>query len=84
MPRLALLCIWLATLRVTMAFESFIWPLLGFILLPFTTLMYVLIWSPADGSFWAWLMVGLGLLFDGGVYLISIYGARGRLFGTGP
>ena len=43
-PRLALLLYWLARpLVVNAAFNTFIIPCLGFVFLPFTTLMYVLL-----------------------------------------
>jgi hypothetical protein len=61
-PRLAFLVYWLiAPLRVTTVFNTFIWPLLGLIFLPWTTLMYVLIF-PIVSFDWLWL--GLALLAD--------------------
>jgi hypothetical protein len=50
-PRLAVLLIWLARpVRFSDAFDGgFLLPILGIIFLPFTTLMYVLIWSPGVG-----------------------------------
>jgi hypothetical protein len=39
--------------------------LLGFIFAPYTTIMYVLVWSFATGvSGWDWLWIGLGVLLD--------------------
>jgi hypothetical protein len=35
--------------RINAAFDGWIWPLLGIIFLPYTTIMYVLVWSPATG-----------------------------------
>ncbi len=62
------------------AFDSFIWPLLGFIFLPWTTLMFVLV-SPAGfagiaGLDWMWL--GLGFLADISSYAGGGYGNRSR------
>jgi len=35
------------------------------IVLPWTTLLYILVAAPAGGiSFWGWLLVALGLLMD--------------------
>lgn len=50
-PRLGVLLIWLARpVLFTAAFGGFfLWPILGIIFLPFTTLMYVLIWTPGIG-----------------------------------
>ena len=43
-PRLGLFMLWLARPKmVDAAFDTFIWPLLGIIFLPFTTLMYVIL-----------------------------------------
>ncbi|HEU0027198.1 MAG TPA: hypothetical protein VFQ25_08795 [Ktedonobacterales bacterium] len=81
-PRLALLFLWLFTNLVTRAFDSFIVPLLGIIFLPFTTLMYVLVWSPVGGvTGWAWFWVILGALIDIGSYTGSAYGNRRRMPG---
>jgi hypothetical protein len=41
-PRLALLLMWIFTNYVDRAFSSFIWPLLGLIFLPFTTIFFCL------------------------------------------
>lgn len=81
-PRLALLFLWLFTNLVTRAFDTFIIPLLGIIFLPFTTLMYVLVWSPGYGvSGWGWLWVALGAIIDLGSYGASAYGNRNRMPG---
>ena len=45
-PRLGLFIIWVARpARVDAAFDSWIWPLLGLIFLPFATLIYVVLWT---------------------------------------
>jgi hypothetical protein len=44
---------------------TWFWPILGIIFLPFTTLMYVLLWSPAtDVTGWDWLWLGMAVLLD--------------------
>jgi hypothetical protein len=82
-PRLALLFTWLFTPLVTRAFHGiFIWPFLGLLFLPFTTLMYVLVWSPVYGlSGWGWFFVIVGFVLDVSSYSGSAYGNRGRLPG---
>lgn len=40
MPRLAILLIWLFTDWLGRAYETALWPLLGFFLMPYTTLGY--------------------------------------------
>ena len=70
------------TTLVTRAFDSFIVPLLGIIFLPFTTLMYVMVWNPVGGvTGWGWLWVILGVLLDLGSYTGSAYGNRNRMPG---
>jgi hypothetical protein len=48
-PRLALLLVWIFTDLVDRAFTGFLLPLFGLILLPFTTLLYVLAYQPLIG-----------------------------------
>ncbi len=77
-PRLAILVWWLLQpMRWSAAFEGFIWPLLGFLFLPWTTIMYVLVFGGGITGFdWVWL--GLGLLADIGSYAGGGYGNRDR------
>jgi len=64
-PRLGVIFLWAFTNYVNVAFTNWIWPLLGLIFLPWTTLLYVLVAAPVGGiSFWGWLMVLLGLIMD--------------------
>ena len=82
-PRLALLFTWLFTPLVNRAFHStLLWPLLGIIFLPFTTLMYVLAYSPVYGlSGWGWFLVVVGFLLDVSSYGGSAYSNRNRMPG---
>src|SRR6266699_1039633 len=64
--RLALLVVWLSTPLVHRAFQGgWILPLLGILILPITTLVYVLVYS-ISGSVtgWGWLWVALAFLLD--------------------
>jgi hypothetical protein len=64
-PRVALLAWWIFGERVDLAFDTWVWPLLGLIALPWTTLAYVLVWSPIVGVDGAeWIVVALGFLGD--------------------
>jgi hypothetical protein len=63
-PRLVLIFMWIVGPRINAAFTSWIWPLLGIIFLPYTTIMYVLVWSPAGITGWDWVWVGLGFALD--------------------
>ncbi|MFN2195349.1 MAG: hypothetical protein ACK2UW_04415, partial [Anaerolineales bacterium] len=75
-PRLAFLVYWLfpaGQVRINLVFNTFIWPLLGLIFLPWTTLMYVLIF-PIAGFDWLWL--GIALLLDIASYGGGAYNRR--------
>ena len=62
-PRLALFMVWVARPKmVDAAFDSWIWPLLGIIFLPFATLMYVILWRAGGLSGWDWFWVILAAL----------------------
>jgi hypothetical protein len=73
-PRVALLVVWVSTNLVDRAFGPFILPLLGLIFLPFTTLVYVLVWSPAvELGQGRWLWVALAFLIE-----LAGYGGTAR------
>jgi hypothetical protein len=64
-PRLGIIFLWAFTNFVQRSFDTWIWPLLGLIFLPWTTLLYILVAAPAGGiTFWGWLFVALGLVSD--------------------
>ena len=65
-PRLALLILWFARpALVDAAFNTFILPLLGIIFLPFTTLIYVIVYVPSVGlTGWGFIWVIIALLLD--------------------
>jgi hypothetical protein len=66
-PRVADLLLWIARPNQFMApFNgNFLWPLLGVVFLPFTTLFYVILWSPGVGlQGWDWLWIGFAVVMD--------------------
>ncbi len=73
-PRAVTLVWWIIEpSRFSDAFSSFIWPLLGLIFLPWTTLMYVILWSFGTGVHGLdWLFLALAILAD-----ISVYAGGG-------
>lgn len=75
-PRVALVLVWIFGDRVGLAFDSWIWPLLGLFFLPWTTLLYVLVWSVGGVSGAEWLIVALGVVLDIATY--SARAAKGR------
>ena len=65
-PRLALVALWLFSNMLDRAYEGWLLPLLGFFLLPWTTLAYAVMWDAGtrtvDG--FEWFIVGLAFVFD--------------------
>jgi len=77
-PRIAFLIYWFNPAghqRVSQAFTTWLWPLLGLIFVPWVTLVYVLVF-PIHGLDWLWL--GLALLADFGGYSSGASQSRGR------
>jgi hypothetical protein len=76
-PRLALFLLWVFTDRLTIAFRSGWEGLIGFLLLPYTTLFYALVYAPGKGvDGFGWIIVALGVLLDLAAVLFG--GRRGR------
>ena len=65
-PRLALLLMWIFTPWVDRAFGPVIWPILGILFLPLTTLMYVVLWNTNGHGVtgWEWILVVLAFFVD--------------------
>ena len=68
-PRLVLILLWLFGDLLGRAFDSWLVPVLGFFLLPWTTLAYAAMWSSADRvSGFEWFIVILAFFVDLGSY----------------
>jgi len=77
-PRAGILVWWLLNpTRWERMFSSFFWPFLGFIFLPWTTLMYVGVGLGGLRGF-DWIWMGLALVADFAQYAGSGYGNRTR------
>ncbi|HYM58604.1 MAG TPA: hypothetical protein VES79_11640 [Solirubrobacteraceae bacterium] len=74
-PRVALVVTWLLTDVLSRAYDGVIVPVLGFLLLPWTTLAYA--WTHDSGATVEveWFLVGLAFFFDLGSY---VGGSRSR------
>ena len=75
-PRLVLFLLWIFDDILSRAFDSWILPLLGFFLLPWTTLAYVAFWDWGSGRHvtgFEWFFVVLAFLIDVGAHS---HGAR--------
>jgi hypothetical protein len=83
-PRIAGVFWWIAQparwVGAVGAFDSWIWPVLGLVFLPFTTLMYVAI-APGGIVSWDWLWMGLAVFADIASYAGGGYGNRNRIPG---
>jgi hypothetical protein len=77
-PRLALFAIFLFSDLLSRAFESWFVPLLGFFLLPWTTLAYAVMWSTSTNEVagFEWFIVILAFVVD-----LGSYASRGRARG---
>ena len=83
-PRFAVFFIWLARPALFSAAFGGSWflPLLGIMFLPFTTLMYVIMWTPGIGLVgWDWLWLGLAVVIDVSSAAASGYTNRDRVPG---
>lgn len=71
-PRLAFVLMWIFGNRVDLAFDTFLWPLLLLVFLPWTGIVYTLLWSPVVGVDGAeWILVAIAVLVD-----VAGWGAR--------
>lgn len=79
-PRLLLIFLWIARPNLMgQAFETFLIPLLGFIFLPFTTLMWVLLWAGSGGDVtgFDWVWIGIAVFLDLGHWAGGAANRRG-------
>ena len=65
-PRVVLILAWLFGPRWDAVWQgNWLLPLLGIIFLPYTTVMYLLVWTPVTGiSGWDWMWIILGVVLD--------------------
>ncbi len=85
-PRIGIIVWGLASpVRWEATFDTFVWPLLGFVFLPWTTLMYVAVFPNGLNGF-DWFGMGLAVVADIASYTGSAYGNRDRMRGytSGP
>ena len=65
-PRLAIVAMWLFSDILGRAYDSWLLPVLGFFLLPWTTLAYAGMWAAGTNAVtgFEWFIVGLAFLVD--------------------
>ena len=80
-PRAGILIWWLINpVRWQATFTNFIWPLLGFIFVPWTTLMYVLV-APGGVISFDWVWIALAVFADVAMWAGGGIGNRDRIPG---
>jgi hypothetical protein len=78
-PRAGVLIWWLIRPTYYQAvFQGFIWPILGLIFAPWTTLMYLLV-APGGVTGFDWVWLSFAILVDLGTYAGGGYGNRDRI-----
>jgi len=78
-PRFVLVLMWIFGDKLSFAFDSFWQGLLGFAVLPWTTLCYALATAPVAGvSGIGWLFVAMGLVLDLATWFGGGYEGRNR------
>jgi hypothetical protein len=76
-PRTIMVLLWLFTDYLSRAFDSFLWPVLGFFLLPTTTMAYAVAQNEFHGvKGWGFAIVIAGVMVDFG-----LLGGSGRAMG---
>ena len=86
-PRLGTIILWLARpAMVNTAFGgSWLWPILGIIFLPFTTLMYIILMQGVGGlTGWDWLWIVFAVMIDVMHYSSTAYSNRNQIPGYKP
>jgi hypothetical protein len=79
MPRFIMVLLWLFSDYLSEAYGTWVWPLIGFFVLPTTTLCYAVAVNEFEGfRGWGALLTVLGLLIDAGL----LGRGRGVLKGT--
>lgn len=64
-PRIFLILAWIFSARWDLVWKNnWFVPLLGILFLPFTTVMYMLVWSPTGIQGWDWMWIVLGVMLD--------------------
>jgi hypothetical protein len=79
-PRVGILLWWLfEPNRWDAAFSSVFWPILGFIFLPWTTLMFVLVAPFGNVEEWDWFWLTMAFIADFVSWTSNAYTNRSRL-----
>ena len=79
-PRFGLFLVWLVTDRIPAAFDgNWLFPILGFFFLPWTTLAWAVAWAPVGGiKGFGWFVVIFAFVVDLGSYASADRARRER------
>jgi hypothetical protein len=81
-PRVAIIFWWLIEPgRWDSAFDTALWPILGFIFAPWTTVMFVAVAPFGNVADWDWFWLLLALLVDMSTWSGNAYSNRSRMPG---
>jgi len=81
-PRAAILIWWIwQPARWELAFASWVWPVVGFIFAPWTTMSYVLV-APGGVQSLDWIWIVLGVIADVAFWSGGAWGNRDRVPGS--
>lgn len=81
-PRAAMLVWWIwQPGRWDLAFSTWIWPVVGFVFAPWTTMAYVLV-APSGVQSLDWIWIALGLFLDLSFWFGGAWGNRDRRSGS--
>jgi hypothetical protein len=84
-PRFFLVLAWIFSARWPIVWQDqFLIPLLGIVLAPYTTIMYMLVWAPTGIQGWDWLWIIMGVFLDVSAYAQSAANRRNVPGYTGP
>lgn len=84
-PRAFLILAWIFSDRWPIVWHGdFLVPLLGILFVPYTTVMYMLVWSPTGIHGWDWLWILMGLFLDFSQYAQSAAKRKDVPGYTGP
>ena len=73
-PRLVVFLLWLFTNWFRGIFDTLLWPILGFLILPWTTLAYIFVF-PGGLTLLDWVILAIALLID-----LGSHGGGGRAY----
>lgn len=81
-PRIGIILWWLVNPdRWDRAFDTWVWPVLGFLFLPWTTLTFVAVAPLGSVAGWDWLWLVLAFMVDISMWASSGYNNRNRVPG---